>query len=248
LTRTLASGDHGQYVNEPNQTVPADLSCVVIAYNEALCLSAVVQELALALDRAAIGFELVLVDDGSRDQTLQLMRELAAWDTRIRVVPLPENRGIGGALRAGFDAARGHFVTWVPADGQIGPDVVTKLYAQRTRAPMLTTVYVARADAWYRHVISGSLNRLITWRTGAAAKSGGNYLFARSLWLAHAPAPDDSMMLSTAFRAKLRAANVPILEVEIAARARLAGHSKVLNPRTIARTLWSLLKLRGTGP
>ncbi|HTU60984.1 MAG TPA: glycosyltransferase family 2 protein [Polyangiales bacterium] len=228
-------------MNEPN------LSCVVIAFNEALCLNTVVRELVAALDRAAIGFELVLVDDGSRDQTLERMRELAAWDARIQVVPLPENRGIGGALRAGFDAARGRFVTWVPADGQIGPDVVTNLYAQRARAPMLTTVYVARADAWYRHVISGSLNRLIEWRTGAAAKSGGNYLFERGLWLAHAPAPDDSMLLSTAFRARLREANVPILEVEIAARARVAGHSKVLNPRTIARTLWSLLKLPGTG-
>lgn len=228
-------------MTEPN------LSCVVIAFNEALCLDAVVRELVAALDRAAVGFELVLVDDGSRDKTLERMRELAAWDARVRVVPLPENRGIGGALRAGFDAAQGRFVTWVPADGQIGPDIVTNLYAQRARAPMLTTVYVARADAWYRHVISESLNRLIKWRTGAAAKSGGNYLFERSLWLAHAPDPDDSMLLSTAFRTRLRAANVPILEVEIAARARVAGHSKVLNPRTIARTLWSLLKLPGTG-
>ena len=217
----------------------------MIAYNEALCIGAVVRELAAALDRAAIGFELVLVDDGSRDQTLDRMRELAQSDARVRLVPLPDNRGIGGALRAGFDAAAGRFVTWVPADGQIGPDVVTTLHAQRARAPMLTTVYVARADAWYRHVISRSLNRLITWRTGAAAKSGGNYLFERRLWLAHAPAPDDSMLLSTAFRARLRAANVPILEIEIAARARVAGRSKVLNPRTIARTLWSLLKLRG---
>lgn len=232
-------------MNEPN---PPDLSCVVIAYNEALCLNAVVRELVAVLDRAAIRFELVLVDDGSSDQTLERMCALAGADPRIRVVPLPENRGIGGALRAGFDGARGRFVTWVPADGQIGPDVVTNLYAQRARAPMLTTVYVARADAWYRHVISGSLNRLIKWRTGAAAKSGGNYLFERSLWLTHAPGPDDSMLLSTAFRSRLRAANVPILEVEIAARARVAGHSKVLNPRTIGRTLWSLFKLRGTGP
>lgn len=232
-------------VNEPE---PPDLSCAVIAYNEALCVRAVVEELVAALDRAAIRFELVLVDDGSSDETLERMCELAGADPRIRVVPLPENRGIGGALRAGFDAARGRYVTWVPADGQIGPEVVVDLYAQRTRAPMLTTVYVARADAWYRHMISGSLNRLIRWRTGAAAKSGGNYLFERSLWLTHAPAPDDSMLLSTAFRSRLRAANVPILEVEIAARARVAGHSKVLNPRTIARTLWSLWKLRGTGP
>jgi glycosyltransferase involved in cell wall biosynthesis len=245
LTGALGTGDHGRAVSQEDPTIPVALSCVVIAYNEAVCLAAVVRELVSALAQANIAFQLVLVDDGSRDATLERMRELAAWDARIRVVPLPENRGIGGALRAGFDAARGAFVTWVPADGQIGPDVVTKLYAARARAPMLTTVYTARADAWYRHVISGSLNRLISWRTGTAAKSGGNYLFEQRLWREHAPAPDDSMMLSTAFRARVRAAHIPILEVEIAARARVAGHSKVLNPRTILRTLRALLKLRG---
>ena len=221
-----------------------DLSTVVIAYNEAECLLAVVDELHATLTRAGMRFELVLVDDGSTDATLLRMRELEARHPEVQVVPLSPNRGIGGALRAGFDAARGRSVTWVPADGQIAPAVVARLYAERKRAPMLTTVYSSRADAWYRHVISSSLNRLIKWRTGTAAKSGGNYLFERSLWQQYAPAADDSMMLSTAFRKRLREASVPIVEVEIAARARVAGYSKVLNPRTILRTLRGLLELR----
>lgn len=224
--------------------MPPDLTTVVIAFNEADCLQPVVEELHATLQRAQLRFELVLVDDGSQDATLTRMRELAARLPDIQVVPLSPNRGIGGALRAGFNAARGRHVTWVPADGQISPEVVVSLYAQRARGPMLTTVYRTRADAWYRHVISQSLNRLIKMRTGAAAKSGGNYLFERSLWQQHAPAPDDSMLLSTAFRKRLREASVPIVEVEIDARARVAGHSKVLNPRTILRTLKSLWELR----
>lgn len=222
---------------------PIDLSTVVIAYNEQECLPAVVSELRETLARSGLQFELLLVDDGSRDATLLRMHEQAAADTRVRVLALSPNRGIGGALRAGFDAARGNLVTWVPADGQIAPEVVLQLYAARDRAPMLTTVYRSRDDAWYRHAISSSLNRLIRWRTGQAAKSGGNYLFARTLWLEYAPAADDSMMLSTAFRQRLRDAGVSIVELEIDARARVAGHSKVLNPRTILRTLKALLAL-----
>ena len=221
-----------------------DLSTVVIAYNEAECLIPVVEELHAVLSRAGLRFELVLVDDGSQDATLSRMREVAARHPEVQVVPLSPNRGIGGALRAGFDAARGRHVTWVPADGQIAPEVVVSLYAQRARGPMLTTVYRSRADAWYRHVISGSLNSLIKLRTGSAAKSGGNYFFERSLWQQYAPPPDDSMMISTAFRQRLREAGVEIVEVEIDARARVAGHSKVLNPRTILRTLKGLLDLR----
>jgi glycosyltransferase involved in cell wall biosynthesis len=219
-----------------------DLSAVVIAYNEAECIATVVSELRDALEHAALRFELVLVDDGSRDGTLERMRELGS-SPALQVVALQPNRGIGGALRAGFDAARGRYVTWVPGDGQIAPEAVLKLFALREQAPMLTTVYRHRADAFYRHVISRSLNKLIQWRTGRVAKSGGNYLFERRLWQQYSPAPDDSMLLSTAFRQRLSQAGVAIAEVEIDARSRVAGHSKVLNPRTILRTLSALRQL-----
>jgi SAM-dependent methyltransferase len=224
-----------------------ELSVVVIAYNEELCIAQVVSELARALERAAIDYELVLVDDGSGDGTLTEMRAVAQGSTRIRLVPLKPNRGIGGALRAGFDAALGSFVSWVPADGQIPPEVVIELHRRRHEASMLTTVYTARDDAAIRMLISKSLNALIQLRTGQVAKSGGNYLFARSAWTAYAPAADDSMMLSTAFRHNLRKHSQSIVEVEVAARARVAGRSKVLNPRTIWRTLGALLRIARDG-
>ena len=221
------------------------LSVVVIAYNEEECLEPVARELVDELGRAGPRtFELVLVDDGSSDGTLSIMRRLAAADPRCVVVPLSPNRGIGGALRAGFDAARGEHVTWVPADGQIAPDAVLELYRRREEAPMLTTVYTGRDDPFYRTVISQTLNTIIRLRSGQVAKSGGNYLFARAAWEEHAPDPDDSMMISTAFRKRLREASVPIVEVPIRARARVAGSSKVLNPRTIGRTLLSALSMR----
>lgn len=219
---------------------PDELSVVVIAFNEEPCIAPVVTELVSALDASRIGYEVVLVDDGSSDGTLAAMRALAADSPRLRVVALDRNRGIGAALRAGFDAARGTHVTWLPADGQIPPQVVIDLFRRRHEATMLTTVYRTRDDAWYRHVISGSLNRLIQLRTGRVAKSGGNYLFERAAWIACAPPPDDSMMLSTAFRHNLRNHDQSILEVEIDCRARVAGSSKVLNPRTIWRTLEAL--------
>jgi 2-polyprenyl-3-methyl-5-hydroxy-6-metoxy-1,4-benzoquinol methylase len=225
-------------------TTAPELSVVVIAFNEQECIATVVRELRAALDRRDVRHEIVLVDDGSRDDTLSEMHALQREDARTHVVPLSPNRGIGGALRAGFDASQGRYVTWVPADGQIGPEVVLALFAARERAPMTTTVYRSRDDAWYRHVISSTLNRMITVSTGQQAKSGGNYLFARSLWQRCAPRDDDSMMLSSAFRANARAAGERIDELEIDARARVAGRSKVLNPKTILRTLQGLGRMK----
>jgi dolichol-phosphate mannosyltransferase len=230
------------YVFEAKEAVCVDLSVVVIAFNEAACLASVAEELRHHLACAGLQFEIVLVDDGSKDGTLAIMEKLRRADPRFRVVPLSPNRGIGGALRAGFDAARGRHVTWIPADGQIPPDAVTTLFARRNEAPMLTTVYRSRADAWYRKLISQSLNTLIRVRTGQVAKSGGNYLFSRAAWEAHGPRDDDTMMLSTSFRHNLRAAGETLVEVEIDCRARVAGSSKVLNPKAILRTLGALLK------
>jgi protein-L-isoaspartate O-methyltransferase len=223
---------------------PPELTVVVIAYNEQECIADVLAELRSALDDADIAHELVLVDDGSSDATLQHMSTFASKDRRARVVPLKPNRGIGGALRAGFDAATGEHVTWIPADGQIGPEVVLELFKRRRNAPMTTTVYSKRNDAWYRHVISSTLNNLIKLQTGQVAKSGGTYLFERALWQRCAPRDDDTMMISTAFRHNVREAGERIDEIEIEARARVAGHSKVLNPKTIARTLNGLLKMK----
>ncbi|MCA9538200.1 MAG: glycosyltransferase [Myxococcales bacterium] len=218
------------------------LSVVMIAFNEEECLVPVVEELQRALDAAGVGHELVLVDDGSTDATPGQMDALAARDGRIRAVHQP-NGGIGAALRTGFNAARGDFVTWVPADGQIGPEVVLELFGRRGEADMLTTIYRTRADAWYRTVISRSLNAMIKLKTGEVAKSGGNYLFARRAWLDYGPQGDDSMMISTAFRQNLRNAGRPPVEVEIDCRPRQAGRSKVLNARTIGRTAAQLLRM-----
>jgi len=230
--------------DEPDGLTEPALSVVVIAFDEEDCIEPVIDELRAALDaEPGLRWELVSVDDGSTDATPAILDRLGALDGRIRVVHQP-NKGIGGALRTGFDHARGSHVTWVPADGQIGPEAVLELYRRRDEAAMLTTVYRTRDDHWMRMVISNTLNTMIRVRTGEVARSGGNYLFAREAWLAHGPRDDDSMMISTAFRHALREAGLPPVEVEIDCRARVGGRSKVLNPRTIARTVAQLLRMR----
>lgn len=234
------------YVFRPRRhdaTGVPELSVVVIAYNEVECLVPVTRELVAALEAARVDFEVVVVDDGSDDGTGGAADELAAADPRVVAVH-QRNLGIGGALRTGFDAARGAAITWVPADGQIGPDVVVELFRRRDEAAMLTTVYRTRDDPWYRTVVSKTLNTMIRVRAGQVAKSGGSYLFHRSAWERYGPRDDDSMMVSTAFRQRLREAGEPIVEVEIDCRARRAGSSKVLNARTIYRTLVGLAATR----
>lgn len=220
-----------------------ELSVVVIAYNEEECLSSMVDELLSTLRSRSLPFEVVLVDDGSSDATREIMTALESAIAEVKVRALKPNRGIGGALKAGFDEAEGRYVTWLPADGQIPSAVVWELYERRLLGAVITTVYRERDDHWIRNAISLYLNTLIWIRTGRRAKSGGNYLMSCEAWRRYGPRDDDSMMLSTAFRGNVRDAGEIIFEHEIDCRRRAAGHSKVLNPRAIGRTLRGLGRL-----
>jgi dolichyl-phosphate beta-glucosyltransferase len=98
------------------------LSVVLPVYNEALVLERTFGELvpflaALAAEGVvADGFEVICVDDGSRDASAEILARHAAADPRVRVLRLPENRGKGAAVRAGVLAAEGRLVAFMDAD------------------------------------------------------------------------------------------------------------------------------------
>jgi dolichol-phosphate mannosyltransferase len=92
-----------------------DLSIIVPAYNEEVNLPACLTTLLETF--AGTSFEILVVDDGSRDQTLMVARRIAeAHSETIRVQAHTHNQGFGGALRTGFGKARGQYVTCCPAD------------------------------------------------------------------------------------------------------------------------------------
>lgn len=105
-----------------------DLSVVVAAFNEELNLPVLVQELTAVLDGAGVAFELVFVDDGSRDQTASVLRTLAGTDKRIRGLVLSRNFGHQAAISEGLRHARGRAVAVMDADLQDRPADLLRLY------------------------------------------------------------------------------------------------------------------------
>lgn len=76
--------------------------------------------------QTCVDFEAVFVDDGSTDVTSEILRRAAADDARLRVVVLPENRGVSAARNVGLDAARGDFVFFADPDDAFRPDMLAK--------------------------------------------------------------------------------------------------------------------------
>ena len=121
------------------------LSVVAPCFDEEAVLPETHRRLVAALERVpADGFEIVYVDDGSRDATLDLLRGLQAADARVRVVALARNFGQGMALTAGLAAAAGDAVVIIDADLQDPPEVIADMLDRWRHG--VDVAYGVRAD------------------------------------------------------------------------------------------------------
>ncbi len=105
-------------------------SIVVPFHNEQESITELYDRLTAVMEAAGECFELVFVDDGSRDQTFHLLREIAAIDSRVVVVKLSRNFGQTSALAAGFDHAQGEYVIAMDGDLQHDPDDIPAFIAK----------------------------------------------------------------------------------------------------------------------
>ena len=106
------------------------LSLVIPARNEAGSLPGTLHALRATLESAGVPHEFVVVNDGSRDGTAAVLRELSASVPGLRVVDNPAPHGFGLAVRAGITAVRGEAVAVVMADGSDAPEDVARFYAK----------------------------------------------------------------------------------------------------------------------
>ncbi|MBN1844850.1 MAG: glycosyltransferase family 2 protein [Sedimentisphaerales bacterium] len=113
-------------MNQENESI--ELTVIAPVYNEELIVADSVRRLREALEDLPIRWELILVDDGSTDQTGIRLREATGDDPRIRVISYRPNRGRGYALRRGFDSSRGRYVVTTEADLNYGQDIIERLY------------------------------------------------------------------------------------------------------------------------
>ena len=109
---------------------PVELSVVIPAYNEEENLDALYTRLVAALDPLGTTYELVFVNDGSRDRTLPMLQQLAAADGRVVVVDLARNFGHQVAISAGLDHAGGAAVIVMDGDLQDPPEVLPEFIAK----------------------------------------------------------------------------------------------------------------------
>jgi dolichyl-phosphate beta-glucosyltransferase len=115
---------------------PPALTVVLPCYNEAERLPGTLQALLAHLSAVPGEVEVLVVDDGSTDATVEVAEAVAVVDWRVRVLSYRPNRGKGFAVRTGMLAARGELVIFTDADGSYGPGDLDRILAALAQAPV----------------------------------------------------------------------------------------------------------------
>jgi glycosyltransferase involved in cell wall biosynthesis len=146
----------------------SDLISIVVPVNdEADSLGQLVEEIRAVAARNNLNIELVLVDDGSRDGTWDLIRRLAGEDSRVRGIRFRRNFGKAAALAAGFDAAGGKIVFQMDGDLQDDPEEIPRFLAKLADGfDVVNGWKKKRHDPWHKVWPSRVFNRLVSWSTG----------------------------------------------------------------------------------
>jgi glycosyltransferase involved in cell wall biosynthesis len=130
------------------------LSVFFPCYNDADSIGGMVTGARAALVDSVDDFEIVVVDDGSRDDSLRVLRALSATVPELRIVEHEVNRGYGGALLSGFAACTRQWVFYTDGDAQYDPgELVRCIDAATADIDIVQGYKLGRGDPWYRKVI-----------------------------------------------------------------------------------------------
>jgi dolichol-phosphate mannosyltransferase len=113
--------------NERELVMESLITIVVPLFNEELVIEQMYQRVTEVMAGIGLGYEVILINDGSRDKTLQIARRLCTQDPHVKLISFSRNFGHQAALTAGLDMARGDAVVIIDADLQDPPEIIPQM-------------------------------------------------------------------------------------------------------------------------
>jgi glycosyltransferase involved in cell wall biosynthesis len=240
---------YGSVVTDPSAaSARPRLTFFFPAYNEEENIERTVERALAEIGPLVPSIEVLAIDDGSSDRTPELADALAAADSRVRVHHQP-NRGYGGALKAGFENARGELICFSDGDLQFDLREMSRLLDRLadTHKPVDGVIgyRIRRRDPFHRIFIAKTYNAIVSIAFGLRVRDidCAMKLFRRELFdglRLDAEGP----FLSAELLIKLRAKGVRLAQVGVQHYPRAAGTNTGASFRKILRTFRDLAKLR----
>jgi len=222
-----------------------ELSVFFPAYNEEENLEKTVLDAKKVLLEVARQWEIIIVDDGSKDRTGEIADKLAAKNKNIVVVHNHPNRGYGGALKSGYEKAKYPWVAFADSDGQFDFSEIKKFLAHIKTADLILGYRIKRADSFMRSAFTfiwGMIPRIIL---GLRVKdySCGFKLIKKEVFNSVQPLVGEEKVTQIEMLTKAQRLGFKIVEVGVRHLPREHGQQTGANLNVIFRSFADFLRL-----
>lgn len=225
-----------------------EISVFLPAYNEEKNIEQVASKILSILPDIANEYELIIVDDGSKDKTGILSESLSKKNSHVRYIHHNQNRGYGAALRSGLYGSRYEWVSFTDADGQFDFSEISLLIddQRKTKADIVIGYYLKRAVPFYRILNSLLWQALIFLFFGLRVRDidcGFKLISKKVIESIPVLESERGAFISTELLVKVKKSGFRIVEVGVHHYPRKSGAPTGANLNVIIRSFFDLLKL-----
>jgi len=224
--------------------IPGKLSLILPAHNEQDNIEIVVRDALATLPEYAPDFEILVVNDGSRDKTGSIIDRIHAEDPRVIPIHHPSNRGYGGALISGFSASTGDFVMFMDADRQFDIQDIRLLAPFVDLFDIVAGFRMERSDPIHRRINAEIFNLAVRILFGVHMRDldcafkifRGDQIRSLSLTTSGA-------LINAEIQSKLRRQGATIVQVGVPHHPRVAGQATGGDLKVILRAMRETISL-----
>ncbi len=216
-----------------------ELSIFFPFWNEEKNIENVIKKAIPVAKKVAEKWEILMIDDGSSDNTLKIAERLAKDDSKLKIISHSPNRGYGSALKEGFDHARYELIAFNDGDDQFDLSEITKFLDKIDNVDIVIGYRRRRHDTQARHLLMNMLKLwdLIFFHFYYRDIDCGFKLFKKEAIEKILPLKSEGAMITTEILAKAKQKHLKIIQVEVSHYPRKFGDQTGGNPRVIIRAI-----------
>jgi glycosyltransferase involved in cell wall biosynthesis len=224
----------------------SSVSLVIPTYNDESTVGKLIDDAEKLLQEFCPDYEIVLVNDGSKDKTWEVLQQAAQRNSHIRLINHPINQGYGPTIKELYYAAQKNYVFSLPGDYQYAPKELVKMADGLAKYDFVIGLRVKRNDPWRRKLQSAIYNFMLRVLYGIKHKDVNSIkLFKREI-LNHIQLQSPTAFVDAELCIRAEKAGFHIVEIPIEHLPRLSQGASGGKLSVIAQTFGDLLSMRST--
>jgi glycosyltransferase involved in cell wall biosynthesis len=224
-----------------------NISVVIPAYNEQDNITPLIEKADEVLKKRFFNYEIIVVNDGSQDNTLTILKKLAPRYPKLKIISHAQNRGYGAAVISGLKSAQYELIFFTDGDNQFNIEEIGKLLPHIEHADVVTGYRIKRKDPFFRKINALAWNKLIRFLFKVKVKDldCAFKLFRKTILerIDLRKVKSKGAMINAEILARLKRVNAKIIEVPVSHFPREFGEQSGANLKVVTRAFKELFML-----